>query len=124
MDVIEQIKKLAGEAADLTLQKFSAKRIGAQAERLGLFQAYIRSVPSSTFFELLRERQALLVGVTNQELFEEFAKRELLHVLSYEEGLDAATKSADRSKREEQERVAMHVAQIEATARAITNASA
>lgn len=90
MDIIEQIKKLAGEAADVVLQKFDAKRIGAQAERLGLFQAYMRATPSYTFLDLLRERRALESGLTNGELFAEIAARGLRYIPSFDEGYGRA----------------------------------
>lgn len=91
MNIIDQIKKLAGGAADLALQKFETKRIGAEAERRGLFEAHLRSVPSGTLTDMKRERTELFVNVSDEELRTEFAKRKLYDNGSFDAGWAART---------------------------------
>lgn len=101
MNIMDKIGALASGAADLTLQKFSAERVGAEAKRRGLFEGYVRSVPSGTFTDLKRERHELFSGVTDDELVVEFAKRKLLDVRSRNFGWD----TSDRDLQDEKARV-------------------
>lgn len=112
MDIIEQIKKLASDAVDVALQKFDPKRIGAQAERLGLFQAHIRSVTNETLTDLLRERNGLFSRVSNEELFAEIERRELKHLPSYDFGYASAKSHCARLASEEKESVLQLADQI------------
>lgn len=98
MDIIEQIKSLAGGAADKVLEKFDAKRIGAEAERRGLFQAWMRNASNETLIDLLRERRFCFnVLLTDDELKAEFAARGLRDKDSIAAGWDTRD---ERSKQE------------------------
>lgn len=112
MDIIDKIKKLAGGAADTVLQKYSSERIGAEAARRGLFEGYLRSVPSCTFVDLLRERQAMFQCYTDDELKYGFAARGLRDFASREAGHANACKVHLEARDDEAARVKALAAEI------------
>ena len=90
MDIIEKIKKLASDGVDMALQTFSSDRIGAEAERRKLFEAWMRNASDETLANLLRERHMLCAQLTDDELRRAFRKRELRDETSYEAGAEDA----------------------------------
>lgn len=105
MDVIDQIKKLASDGVDLVLQKMDTKRIGAEAERRNLFEAWMRNASNETLAGLLRERKALCAQLTDAELENEFERRELWSDKTAERRRATMTEIADNDKAEEKARV-------------------
>lgn len=87
MDLMEQIKKLAGGAADTVLQKFDSSRIGAEAERRGLFVGHVRGLPRESLTSFLRAHGSPWKDITDDELSAEFAARRLLDNNSYQQGV-------------------------------------
>lgn len=105
MDIFDNIRKLASDAVDLTLQKMKAERIGAEAARRGLFEGYLRTVPNETLTAMKRERGGVFVGITDAELMAEFAKRGLRDVTSHDDGVNEARVEAMGARQDEAARV-------------------
>lgn len=75
MNLMQTISKLASDGVDLMLQPLDTKRIGAEAERRGLFMAYMRNATAETLTDELRDRSALFAHVSDEELRAEFEAR-------------------------------------------------